>query len=52
MEILSEDERDGSLVSNIFFITFFIYDGYDSYSRANTHGDKVLLGLINVISIG
>ena len=47
----SIDEWNGSVVCNIFFITFFTYDRYDSCSRANTHGDKALPGLINVIII-
>ena len=38
----------GSVVCYIFFITFFIFDRYDSCSRSNTHGAKLSPGVINI----
>ena len=44
----SIDDWDGSVVCTMFFITFFIYSRYDSYSRANIHGTKVFPGFWKV----
>ena len=40
-----------SVVSNIIFITFFVYDRNHSYSGNNTHGAKVTSRLINYLKI-